>query len=198
MIAHSSIIPVPVWRRFEGLPVQHPVDHWLQIPAATKDELIQIGDGFVRRRSPLLTPDGITRRLSELGRTRGVARVRQAMTMVRAGTDSIAETRTRLTLIHGGLPEPAVNPPVWCQAVGVEYHVDMGYDYAKLAVEYDGRDHGIDPQQMAIDADRRRNLQDEGWLIITVTAAQLARPAGMLRSVENALILRSTPARLRR
>ncbi|MCL2316260.1 MAG: hypothetical protein FWC46_04120, partial [Actinomycetia bacterium] len=59
--------------------------------------------------------------------------------------------------------------------------------------EYDGADHVGATRQMEVDARRRRDLQDEGWLIINVTAAQLREPASLIASVERALVFRSAP-----
>jgi len=162
----------------------------------TDDQLVEIGDGLLRRHHPLLTLDDINRRLDELTGSPGIKAVRRAMKLVLPGTDSIYETKTRLVLVRAGLPTPAVNLPVWCESVGFTYHVDLGYASAKVAVEYDGRVHVGNHQQMEIDADRRRNLQDAGWLVISVTASQLRQPAAIIRSVETALVLR-TPRKRR-
>jgi len=185
---------LPVWRRVDGLPVLHPVAHWVQMSELSVDAMVQIGDGFLRRRTPLLSLDDMRAHLDALTGRPGVKKARCAMELVRAGTDSIYESKTRLVLVRAGLPTPAVNLPVWCESVGVSYHVDLGYAQTKVAVEYDGRVHVGDHIQMEIDADRRRNLQDAGWMVINVTAAQLRHPAEFIRSVENALVLR-TPAR---
>jgi very-short-patch-repair endonuclease len=87
------------------------------------------------------------------------------------------------------LPTPSVNPAVTTRT-GRVYHVDMGYEREKLAVEYDGADHVGQTRQMNIDAQRRLDLQASGWLIITVTAPMLARPEHVVRTVEEALVLR--------
>jgi len=152
--------------------------------------MVEIGDGFLRRQQPLLSVEDMEARISALRGATGIKLARKAMRYIRPRTDSMFETRTRMVLVQAGLPTPVVNLPVWCPAVGVTYHVDMGYEHAKLAVEYDGAVHVQDRLQMEIDADRRRNLQDAGWMIITVTAALLREPSSIIRSVENALILR--------
>ena len=112
------------------------------------------------------------------------------MRWVRAGTDSLYETRLRMIIVRSGLPEPAVNPEVFAAAAGVWYHVDLGYEQARVGVEYDGLVHVGDRAQMDFDARRRRDLQDAGWLLFSVTAGQLAYPAQFLGPVERALILR--------
>jgi len=195
VVVHETRAPLTVWRRLSGVPVQHPVDHWLQLRGATADELIEVGDGLLRRGSPLLTLDEMSLRLGTLAGTAGVRRARRVMPWMRAGTDSLMETRTRLVLVRAGLPCPAVNLPVFCR--GILYYLDMAYVAERLAVEYDGVYHVGNRQQMEADARRRRDLQDEGWMVITVTADQVRDPAGVVASVEQALRLRRTAVRSR-
>jgi len=187
VVGHRARGDVKVWRMVDGLPVMHPVDHWAQLRGATNNDLVEVGDGLVRRRRPLLTIQQMERRLCELSGMPGVKAVRRAMRQVLPRTDSIYETRTRLIMTDEGLPCPKVNPAV--QAGRRIYHVDMAYLPQRIGVEYDGRGHG-ETVQIDVDAERRRDLQDEGWLIINVTAKHLAHPAEFLRSVERALILR--------
>ena len=195
VIVHRRLADQPAWQLVNGLPLLHPVDHWVQLEHATVDELIEAGDGLMRRRYPLLTMDQFRQRLSDLGGTTGVRKARRAFRWLEPNTDSLWETRTRLALVHAGLDRPIVNCPVPCPAAGRTYHVDMGYDKEKLAIEYDGTVHVGSREQMEIDAIRRRDIQDQGWMIITVTASQLLQPASLVRSVETALVLRRAQLR---
>ena len=190
VVTHRSIHPPVEWGRSSDVPVMHPVDHWLQLRGATIDELVEVGDGFLRRRNPLISLDEMQTRLAGLGGWAGVKKAVAAMKWVRPRTDSLYETRTRLMLVRAGLPEPVVNLAVYCPIVGRTFHVDLGYEKEKIAVEYDGAVHVGDRTQMSIDANRRRILQDEGWMIITVTAEQLRTPGDIIGSVESALVLR--------
>ncbi|MCL2652613.1 MAG: hypothetical protein FWD63_02340 [Propionibacteriaceae bacterium] len=190
VIAHHQARPASVWRLVDGLPVLHPVDHWVQMTNATVSEMVEIGDGFLRRHNPLLTLAEVHSRLGELDGVHGVKLARRALPLLRPGTDSLYESRTRLVLVHAGLPTPEVNLPVWCPSVDFTYHVDMGYEKARTGVEFDGIGHS-DRTQMDIDANRRRNLQDSDWLLISVTSTQLRRPESFIRSVQNALVMRT-------
>jgi len=190
VVTHRSVHPYAVWRRYWDVPVMHPVEHWLQLRGATLDELIEVGDGFLRRKDPLITPDEMKERLADVAGWAGVKKAAAAMKWVRPKTDSLYETKTRLMLLRGGLPEPVVNLEVWCGDVARIFHVDLGYEKEKIAVEYDGAVHVGDRTQMSIDADRRRILQDHGWMIITVTAEKLRAPQSIIASVESALVLR--------
>ena len=189
VVAHRLVREPVAWRIVGGVPVCHPVDAWLQLHGATDDQLVEVGDGLLRRQRPLLTMGGLTSRLDELSGTTGVKRARRLVRLLRVGTDSPYETRTRLMLVRAGLPCPQVNLAVPCRS-GMTYHVDLGYEIERVAVEYDGAVHVGDRRQMELDALRRRQLQDEGWMVINVTADQLRHPGDLLASIEQALILR--------
>jgi len=188
VVAHSTQERSAAWATREGLPVLHPVDHWLQL-RGTDDELVEVADGLVRRQHPLIKIDDFRQRLDDLSGRAGVQTGRRLLKMVIPGTDSLYETRTRLLIVHAGLPTPVVNYRVMCRS-GVVYLLDMAYPFEKVAVEYDGAGHVGNRTQMENDAQRRRDLQDEGWLIITVTAQDMGDPAPFIRSLEEALILR--------
>jgi len=188
VVSHHTTLKLDIWATREGMPLLHPVDHWLQL-RGTDDELIEVADGLVRRKHPLISMDDFYRRLNELAGATGIQKGRRLMKFVRPDTDSLYETKTRLVLVRAGLPTPSVNYPVPCRS-GFTYHVDMGYVREKIAIEYDGAVHVGDTTQQAIDAERRRDLQDEGWFVINVTAKQLASSVQLVRSVEAALIMR--------
>jgi len=195
VVVHRTQAPAPPSRTIAGLPMLHPVEHWTQLRGATDDELIEVGDGLVRRKRPLTSIDEMRTVLNRLAGQPGASRCRRALKWVRPRTDSLYETRTRLILVHAGLPEPAVNFGAYSREAGIEYSIDMAYGDERIGIEYDGADHVHDREQMESDATRRRQLQDEGWLLITVTRATLRRPPDLVRSVESALVLRRAAAR---
>ena len=106
------------------------------------------------------------------------------------GTDSLPESRLRLLLVQAGLPQPTVNLSVFCRRIGALYYLDLAYAAEQIGVEYDGVIHVGDRTRMEADAQRRLDLQNEGWLIITITAKQMGTPVEVVRAVENALMLR--------
>ena len=190
VIAHSVSKPA-AWRSVQGMPVPNPVDLWVQLRGLTEDELVEVGDGLVRRKRPLMTIEQMKQRLGELQGTPGIESARRAFRFVIPRTDSLYESRVRMIIVRNGLPTPAVNLAVAVSWVDRIYHVDMAYKDERVGVEYDGRDHGKD-HQIDIDAERHRDLLDAGWHIITVTAKQLGNPAQFLRPLERALIMRAT------
>jgi len=188
VVAHHSRRLVEPWRTIEGLPVLDPVQAWVQLRGATDDQMIEVGDGLLRRQNPLFTLDEVGAHLDQCAGLKGISQARRVVKFLREGTDSLMETRTRMILVRGGLPCPDVNPRVM-SSVGTDYFVDMAYKAEKLGVEYDGSWHGT-PIQMSNDALRRRMLQDDGWLLIPVTAPDLRNRDQLVRSVETALLTR--------
>jgi len=187
VVSHRSS-QVKVWRMVDGLPVMHPVDHWTQLVGATSDELVEVGDGLVRRKRPLLKLSEVKQRLGELTGVPGVRAVRQALRRVVPGTDSLYETRVRLILVRAGLPVPSVNLEVEVPSVGRLYHLDMAYEKERIGVEFDGLVHVQNQAQMRLDAARRRDLQDAGWVIVTITADQLRNPQQFIGPIRRALV----------
>ncbi|HVX42763.1 MAG TPA: DUF559 domain-containing protein [Mycobacteriales bacterium] len=102
---------------------------------------------------------------------RGVVRARSLVTIADALAESPMESRTRLRIVDAGFPPPQLQIPVG------PYRLDLGWDEAKLGVEYDGIDH-LDRAQQRWDLDRRRYLLDAGWTVLTVTDVDIYRRPG--------------------
>lgn len=149
-----------------------------------QEELVTLGDSMMRRNARFGTItldefiDYVNRleNLNEYVRTnrqrpiRGINKMRQALRLMREGTDSSQESRCRITLIRHGLPCPEVNYKVR-SSNGKIVFLDMAYPEIKVVIEYDGRHHA---GQWLADSKRREALEDEGWIYIQVTAENLA------------------------
>jgi len=189
VISHHSRRETKAWGRVAGLPIPNPAQLWLQLPGATDDQMIEVGDGLLRRQRPVFKDlDAMKQSLSECAGLHGIKQARRVFPLLVPGTDSLPETSTRLKLIRGGLPCPEVNPPIITSA-GPNYFIDMAYKAERIGVEYDGEYHGTEAQ-VRQDALRRRLLQDDGWLLVTVTKDDLKKPEQIVRSVETALLMR--------
>lgn len=93
----------------------------------------------------------------------------------------------RLLLVDAGMPPPQTQIPVhrgW-RTVGV---LDMGWERYKVAAEYDGDQHRSDRRQYARDQWRLRTLQELGWIVVRVIAAD--KPQDVVRRVRDALVRR--------
>jgi hypothetical protein len=90
------------------------------------------------------------------------------------------ETRTRLVLVFGGLPRPEANRDVFHPDGGWLACPDLVYWAYRVAIEYDGDTHRTDKHQWRDDIFRKSNLEDIGWVVITLTADDVFRRPRML------------------
>lgn len=181
------------------LPVIAPADVWAQlaVPGATgvdpdtgsrrrltSDWLVAVGDYLLtgprigRARVPLCTRDDLMRAIQRRRRKRGVKDLALALDRVRPGAHSPRETLLRLGLVDHGLPEPDVQVPV-VTAAGLR-HADLGYPDARLLLEYQGDHHRTDRRQWLEDLTRVQLLQDAGYDVMVVGAADIVPDSAAL------------------
>jgi very-short-patch-repair endonuclease len=91
----------------------------------------------------------------------------------------------RLVLVNAGLPRPQTQIAVRDGSGTAIAYLDMGWEDAKVAVEYDGDHHRTDRYQYNWDVRRLELLQRLGWIVIRVLAGD--RPADIVRRVKIAL-----------
>jgi very-short-patch-repair endonuclease len=173
-VGHQCIAVVEEVR---GLPVVGAVEAWCQLASlASEDELIMAGDALLRRHQPLARYADLSSAVETAARRRGIRRLRTALPLVRARTDSPMETVLRLAIIRSGLPEPVVNYAI---DVGDKLlHADLAYPRHKVAVEYDGDQHRSDVRQYERDIDRLWQIESRGWRVVRINRSHLAGGAG--------------------
>jgi very-short-patch-repair endonuclease len=120
---------------------------------------------------------------------RGITRARQAVGLFDAGAQSPKESWLRVVLVQAGLPRPQTQIPVRDELGDVIAYLDMGWEVAKVAIEYDGDHHRSDRSQYNWDIRRLESLQRLGWIVIRVVAGD--RPADIVRRVRAALARRT-------
>lgn len=119
---------------------------------------------------------------------RGIARARQAVDLFDAGSQSPKESWLRLLLIQAGLPRPQTQIAIRDEFGDAIAYLDMGWEAAKVAVEYDGEQHRTDRRQYSRDVRRLEMLERRGWIVIRVLAGD--RPDEIVRRVRAALARR--------
>lgn len=122
---------------------------------------------------------------------RGSVALHRALADVRSPVDSAYETRFRLGLVRHGLPEPEVQLAVET-AEGVR-HADLGYRAARVALEYQGDEHRRSRERWLRDLTRVQLLQDAGYHVILVGAADLDPDCGALAARVRRALLARTP-----
>lgn len=151
-------------------------------------DLVVLGDSLVHRR--VTTPDQLLD-AAERAVGQGAARARDGAARVRAGAESGMETRSRLLLVLGGLPEPQVNQWVRDETGRERYRLDLPYPDLLLAFEYDGRQHAEDARQWGWDLTRREWLDGRGWRVVVLRAEDIyVTPWATVRRARDALAAR--------
>ncbi|WP_286276298.1 endonuclease domain-containing protein [Naasia aerilata] len=151
------------------------------------DNLVILGDALVARDAPLCTLQDLAALLPGAGGSRGAVALREALQLIRVGSESPMETKLRLLLGRAGLPEPALNVNIYDRHGRFLARGDLMYEKERVVVEYDGDQHRSDRAQYERDVDRLERLTDEGWRVIRVLRDHLADPQAVLARVRSAL-----------
>jgi hypothetical protein len=175
-------------RSIAGLPVVGPELVWRQLAELLSvDDLVVAGDFLVRRKRPLSTMEKLVSSVREASGGRGVRLAATALADIRAGTDSPPESRTRLILVRGGLPEPLVRHTVLDRDGYFVGTPDLAYPRERVAIEYEGDDHWRNRDVFEDDIVRRELFRRAGWLVVQVTDRKLHRPHHLVAEVSGHL-----------
>lgn len=121
---------------------------------------------------------------------RGNRQLRRAVALADRRAGSPMETRLRLILVLAGLPPPEVQFPVLDNARRRAVWLDLAYPEQRIAIEYEGADHGR-PERVLLDAGRYTRLVDRGWRIYRFTKYQVYfEPEEIVATVRRALAAR--------
>lgn len=174
--------------RRRSIAVCSPADTWAEITGLTLEERVMLGDHLTRREDPWCDVEALAAAVRRRAGRPGSRSLSTALALVRAGTDSVMETRLRLLVGRWGLPEPTINLSVVDREGQFLARVDLGYEEYRVALEYDGGQHRTEDRQFRRDIDRVDRLIDHGWRVIRVGAHHFtAGEAGLRARVERAL-----------
>jgi len=139
----------------DGVPVTTPARTWLDMAELLSlDEIVAIGDACVRmprpefedRDMPLCSVWDLQRMVDGHRGKRGLRKAKDALELIRVGSDSAQETMLRLAIVRAGLPEPELNVPIITDD-GIRHHKpDLSYRKYRIGIEYEGEHHGEESQ----------------------------------------------------
>lgn len=115
--------------------------------------------------------------VDESSRFAGKTRCAAALPHIRSDVLSPAESKARLALVMHGIPCPQTNvkiPGAVFSASKTVMTLDMAWPEFRIGVEYDGDQHRTDKNQWRRDQEKREYLRRQGWIIICITADDLA------------------------
>jgi very-short-patch-repair endonuclease len=173
-IGHVTSSPGAVVRR--GVPVSSPAQTLVECATLlTVDELVAVADFLVldpRRLDPddirpHVARDALGEQLEGL-RGAGVRAARRAHAMCRDGVESPMETRLRLLLVRGGIPEPTCGFEVRRSNGSTVGWFDLAWPERRVIVEYDGDQHRTSTAQYDRDIRRFDDAAALGWTVLRV------------------------------
>jgi hypothetical protein len=132
-------------------------------------------------------PSELLARAENHTRCRGRRRVAEAVARADPRAGSPPETRMRLALVAQGVPAAVPQLQVLDVAGWFVGRVDLGWEEAKVAAEYQGDHHRSDREQWMRDQARFAELAAAGWLVLPCTALDLRFPRAFAKRVLAAL-----------
>ena len=109
-------------------------------------------------------------------RRHGIRKASKAIRLADARAESPMETLTRIIWLDAGLPAPSVNEEIFDDDGRFVARVDLRDPTSLLVAEYDGGHHA-GPARRQRDAARRQALEELGFTMVTITAADVATPS---------------------
>ena len=193
VVGHHLITRPCLVRLLNGLPVADATETWCQLARMLElDDLVAAGDWLLRKQ--VHDADGVRARLLSVAADPHrpyPRRLARAASLTRCGVRSAQETRLRLLLLRGGLPEPEVNADLLDERGGFLAECDLVFREQRVVVEYEGDGHR-ERRQFRKDVHRYERLQELGWRVVRVTADDLEqRPAETVARIRKALARRS-------
>jgi len=175
---HRMIVKPGEVEFVEGIWLSTRARTWLdmarQLPLT---DLVAMGDELVRIPRPEL--EGREGAYSTVGELRclvaqhpnlqGVVRARQALDLIRVGSDSAPETFLRLSMLDAGLPEPELQVGLYSWDARSP-SADLGFRRRRVAIQYDGGHHLLEPQRL-IDRRRDKAFEAAGWTVVIIDKA---------------------------
>ncbi len=161
----------------EGIPITTPERTWLDMAELlTVDELVAMGDSCVRvpradlegRDMPHCDIADLQRMIGRHKGKRGIRKAKEAIKLIRVGSDSPQETLLRLAIVRAGLPEPEVNVPIITDDGGRHHEPDLSYRRYRIGIEYEGEQHG-EELQIVRDIARSERYAQLGWTEVRIS-----------------------------
>lgn len=178
-------------RTHNGLRLSSPAATWAALASElTIDELVELGDAIVHiprvpmngqmvrgvERSGLATVAQLTAALGA-GRRIGIAKLREALPLIRVGSASPPETRLRLACMRRGLPEPELDYDVIGPDGGMIGYTELAHERFSILIEYEGDHHRTDREQWNRDIEKHAACVAAGWTVLRLTSGHMRQDA---------------------
>lgn len=176
------------WR---GLRITSPARTWCDLAAMLRlEDLVAVGDYFVRRDSPLTSREEIGARLGTFVGHRGIRMAREGAPLLADRSESRPESWVRVISIRGGLPQPEINYTLVDSETGQQVRPDFLFRAQRVILEYQG-DYHRTRKQWRKDMTRRTRLEAAGWYVIELNWDDLQNPDELVARIRSVLMRRS-------
>ena len=154
------------------------------------------GDSCVRvprpelegRDKPLCSIADLQRMIDRHKGKRGLRKAKEAIKLVRVGSDSPQETLLRLAIVRAALPEPELNVPIISEDGTRHHEPDLSYRKYRIGIEYEGEHHG-EEGQIVRDIDRSERYAALGWTEVRISKRHMLNDAkSAVMKVRSALV----------
>lgn len=166
---------------------------WATAPARTAADVLldlprsrAVGVADAVLRTTGTDPADVVAALAARRGARGVVAARSLAGQLSPLAESLPESALRLLLHDAGLPPPQPQLEVLDDEGRFVARLDLGWAWAKVALEYDGAHHR-ERRQHSRDLARHNRLRALGWVVLQVDADALARPGALLAQVRELL-----------
>lgn len=119
----------------------------------------------------------------------GARQARSVLRHLDGRSRSPKESELRPLIVFSGLPEPEINADVEHGGRRIAI-VDFLFRYWRLVLEYEGRQHALDPRQFQIDITRYADLRQASYEYLQVTSAMIDQPKALVLVIYRALVQR--------
>lgn len=138
------------------------------------------------------TPESLVAELARHTGLRGVQQARELVPLADPAPESPQESRLRLRCHDAGLPPPTLQFPVLGSDGRPRRWLDLAWEEAKVALEYDGEEGHTGRQNLRSDRRRHNFLQDDDWAMFYATDLDVYRDHEDLMRKVGAAVKRRT------
>jgi hypothetical protein len=168
--AHRRMLTAADRTVVKGLPVTSLARTWVDLGAVLElPDLVAAGDSALRAGASL---DELAEAVRRSAHLRGVRRAHAALPLLDARSRSRPESHLRVAATAADLPRFEVNIPIYRDEGGWLAEPDLSLAEAKIALEYQGKDHA-DLDRMRNDITRRTDMRRDRWLVLEYGPAQV-------------------------
>jgi len=178
VIGHRINIPEQFITELHGIRVTNPAWTWLDLSLRSSTErAVILGDQVIRHPRTeygeagqrLAGIEDLSSAVRARGRTKGICQTREALKLIREGSDSPQETRLRYYMHLAGLPKPRVNPVIHHPSGYPWFQPDLAVEEFRVSIQYEGEEFHSTPASVRKDVRRSEITEELGWLEVRIT-----------------------------